>query len=63
MSGRRHVARGVPGGRRVDDHRRRRSWWGDLHALCPDDLLTELNAGKDPRRLGALLKRYRARRR
>ncbi|MEI5524722.1 hypothetical protein WB401_14920 [Streptomyces brasiliscabiei] len=59
MSGRRYVARGVPGGYRIYDHRRQ-GWWGDLYELCPDDLLTELNGKKDPRRLGVLLKRYRS---
>lgn len=59
MSKRRYVARGVPGGYRIYDNRRR-GWWGDLYELCPDDLLTELNGGKDPEKLSALLKRYRA---
>jgi hypothetical protein len=62
VSRRRYVARGVPGGYRVYDNRRR-GWWGDLYELCPDDLLTELNGGKDPRRLSALMKRYWAERR
>ncbi|MGW0839688.1 hypothetical protein ACWD26_05955 [Streptomyces sp. NPDC002787] len=59
MSRRRYVARGVPGGYRIYDNRRR-GWWGDVYELCPDDLLTELNSGKDPEKLSALLKRYRA---
>ncbi|ULR51999.1 hypothetical protein [Streptomyces deccanensis] len=58
MSRRRYVARGVPGGYRIYDNRRR-GWWGDLYEHCPDDLLTELNGEKDPNRLGSLLKRYR----
>ncbi|MFC4060593.1 hypothetical protein ACFOWE_20005 [Planomonospora corallina] len=62
MSRRRYVARGVPGGYRIwDDHGRR--WWGDLYELCPDELLDELNGPKDPERITALLKRYRAQRR
>lgn len=59
MSRRRYVARGVPGGYRIYDNRRR-AWWGDLYDLCPDDLLTELNSDKDPQKLSVLLKRYRA---
>jgi hypothetical protein len=59
VSKRRYVARGVPGGYRIYDHRRR-GWWGDLYELGPDDLLRELNGGKDPQQLSALLKRYRA---
>ncbi|MFJ6571230.1 hypothetical protein ACIQNU_27830 [Streptomyces sp. NPDC091292] len=59
MSRRRYVARGVPGGYRIWDNRRR-GWWGDLYELCPDDLLTELNGPADQARITALLKRYRA---
>jgi hypothetical protein len=59
---RRYVARGAPGGYRVWDNRLKR-YWGDLYELCPDDLLTELNGAKDPARLTALLRRYRAARR
>ncbi|MDO0934795.1 hypothetical protein QQY66_25085 [Streptomyces sp. DG2A-72] len=59
MSRRRFVARGVPGGYRIWDNHGRR-WWGDLYELCPDDLLTELNGGKDPEAISALLRRYRA---
>ncbi|WP_282701083.1 hypothetical protein [Streptomyces sp. CC219B] len=59
MSRRRFVARGVPGGYRIWDNRGRH-WWGDHYELCPDDLLKELNGGKDPARISALLKRYRA---
>lgn len=58
-SGRRYVARGVPGGYRIRDTRGRR-WWGDLYELCPDDILTELNGPADQSRVTALLKRYRA---
>ncbi len=53
------MARGVPGGYRIWDNRGRH-WWGDHYELCPDDLLKELNGGKDPARISALLKRYRA---
>lgn len=59
MSKRRYVARGVPSGYRIYDNRRR-GWWGDLYELCPDDLLTELNGGKDPEKVVALVRRYRA---
>lgn len=59
MSRRRYVARGVSGGYRIWDNTARR-WWGDLYEFCPDDLLDELNDGKDHERITALLKRYRA---
>jgi hypothetical protein len=59
MSARRYVARGVPGGYRIWDNKRRR-WWGDLYELCPDDLLVELNHGASYDKVTALLKRYRA---
>ncbi|MEV6588301.1 hypothetical protein [Streptomyces acidicola] len=59
MSRRRYVARGVPGGYRIWDNRRR-GWWGDHYELCPDDLLTELNGAADQKKITALLKRYRA---
>ncbi|OII69809.1 hypothetical protein [Streptomyces sp. CC77] len=62
MSRRRYVARGVPGGYRIRDGKGRR-WWGDRYALCPDDLLAELNGARDPARITALLKRYRAQKR
>ncbi|MFG2753687.1 hypothetical protein, partial [Streptomyces xanthophaeus] len=35
-------------------------WWGELYELCPDDLLAELNGKKDPEKITALLRRYRA---
>lgn len=53
------MARGVPGGYRIWDNRRRR-WWGDPYELCPDDLLAELNGHAEPARITALMKRYRA---
>ncbi len=56
------MARGVPGGYRIWDGKGRR-WWGDRYALCPDDLLAELNGARDPARITALLKRYRAQKR
>lgn len=59
MSRRRYVAQGVPGGYRIWDNKVRR-WWGDLYELCPDDLVTALNARAAPETLTALLKRYRA---
>ncbi|MGP3633813.1 hypothetical protein ACTU45_10675 [Streptomyces sp. 24-1644] len=59
MSGRRYVARGVPGGYRIWDNTGRR-WWGDHCELCPDDLLAELNGAADGARVTMLLKRYRA---
>ncbi|GAA2280005.1 hypothetical protein GCM10010402_40900 [Actinomadura luteofluorescens] len=58
MARRRYVARGVPGGYRIWDNRRRK-WWGDVYELCPDDLLTELNGDADYRKVTALLRRYR----
>ncbi|MGW5662088.1 hypothetical protein ACWEWG_18610 [Streptomyces sp. NPDC003758] len=62
MSRRRYVARGVPGGYRIWDNRRRR-WWGDLYELCPDDLVVELNGQADHARITALMKRYSAQKR
>ncbi len=59
MGKRRYVAKGVPGGYRIWDNRARR-WWGELYELCPDDLLSELNGGRDDDRITTLLKRYRA---
>jgi len=56
------VARGVPGGYRIWDNKRRR-WWGDLYEFCPDDLLNELNADADYQKITALLKRYKAQKR
>ncbi|WP_339156323.1 hypothetical protein [Actinomadura luteofluorescens] len=58
MARRRYVARGVPGGYRIWDNRRRK-WWGDVYELCPDDLLTELNGDADYQKVTALLRRYR----
>jgi hypothetical protein len=55
---RRYVARGVPGGYRIWDNRRRK-WWGDVYELCPDDLLTELNGDADYQKVTALLRFYR----
>lgn len=49
----------MPGGYRVWDNKKRR-WWGDLYELCPDDLLSALNAKADHATITALLKRYRA---
>jgi len=62
MSRRQYVARGVPGGYRIWDNKRRR-WWGDLYELCPDDLLDELNAAANQEEITALLKRYRSQKR
>ena len=62
VSRRQYVARGVPGGYRIWDNKRRR-WWGDLYEFCPDDLLNELNADADYQKTTALLKRYRAQKR
>ncbi|GGP98260.1 hypothetical protein GCM10010187_12330 [Actinomadura coerulea] len=59
MARRRYVARGVPGGYRIWDNRRRK-WWGDVYELCPDDLLTELNGDADNQKVTDLLRRYRA---
>ncbi|MFE6282927.1 hypothetical protein [Streptomyces sp. NPDC057877] len=59
MSRRQYVARGVPGGYRIWDNKRR-GWWGDLYELCPDDLLTELNGEANHTKVTALLKHYRA---
>lgn len=62
MSRRQYVVRGVPGGYRIWDNKRRR-WWGDLYQLCPDGLLDELNGDADYQKVTALLKRYRAQKR
>ena len=62
MSRRQYAARGVPGGYRIWDSKRRR-WWGDLYEHCPDDLLDELNGEADYQKITALLKRYRAQKR
>ena len=62
MSRRQYVARGVPGGYRIWDNKRRR-WWGDLYELCPDDLLEELNGEADYQKITALLQRYRTQKR
>jgi len=62
MSRRQYVARGVPGGYRIWDNKRRR-WWGDLYELCPDDLLDELNGAANQEEITALLKRYRSQKR
>jgi hypothetical protein len=62
VSRRQYVARGVPGGYRIWDSKRRR-WWGDQYELCPDDLLDELNGEADYQKITALLKRYRAQKR
>ena len=62
VSRRQYVARGVPGGYRIWDNRRRR-WWGDLYELCPDELLDELNGDADYQKLTDLLKRYRTQKR
>ncbi|MEU9104220.1 hypothetical protein AB0D54_07600 [Streptomyces xanthophaeus] len=59
MGRRDYVARGVPGGYRIWQTRGGR-WWGELYELCPDDLLAELNGKKDPEKITALLRRYRA---
>ena len=56
------MARGVPGGYRIWDNKRRR-WWGDLYELCPEDLLEELNGDADYQKITTLLKRYRAQKR
>ena len=62
MSRRHYVARGVPGGYRIWDNKRRR-WWVDLYELCPDDLLDKLNGEAGYQKITALLKRYRAQKR
>jgi hypothetical protein len=62
MSGRRFVARGVPGGYRIWDNKIRR-WWGDFYELCPDDLLTELNGQRRPTIITELLRRCRSQKR
>lgn len=56
------MARGVSGGYRIWDNKRRR-WWGDLYQHCPDDLLDELNGDADYQKITVLLKRYRAEKR
>ena len=62
MSRRQYVVRGVPGGYRIWDNKRRR-WWGDLYELCPDDLLDGLNGDADYQKITALLERHRAQKR
>jgi hypothetical protein len=62
VSRRQYVARGVPGGYRIWDNKRRR-WWGELYELCPDDLLAELNGDANYRKITGLLKRARAQKR
>ncbi|KUO08545.1 hypothetical protein [Streptomyces sp. DSM 15324] len=62
MGGRRYVARGVPGGYRIWDNRRR-GHWGDFYELCPDDLLAALNAGAEQARIVELMRRYKKARR
>lgn len=59
MGGRRHVARGVPGGYRIRDNRRR-GRWGDFYEVCPDDLLPEPNGAGDRERITGLMRHYRA---
>ncbi|MFG2130969.1 hypothetical protein ACGFNV_24565 [Streptomyces sp. NPDC048751] len=58
MSKRRYVARGVPGGYRIWDNRRR-GFWGDFYELCPDELLAELNGRADQDRIVELMRRYK----
>jgi hypothetical protein len=55
MTRRRYVARGVQGGYRIWDNKARR-WWGELYELCPDELLAELNGGRDYEKITALLR-------
>jgi hypothetical protein len=62
MSRRQYVARGVPGGYRIWDNKRRR-WWGEHYEVCPDDLLAELNGEARYDKITELLKRYRAQKR
>ncbi len=62
MIGRRYVARGVPGGYRTWDNKKRR-WWGDLYQLCPDEFLGELNGKARYEQITAPLKRHRAQKR
>ena len=62
MARKRYVARGVPGGYRIWDNKRRK-WWGDHYELCPDELLAELNSNRDYEKITALLRHYRARKR
>jgi hypothetical protein len=59
---RKYVARGVDGGYRIWDNQARR-WWGNLHQLCPDELLEELNGTRDYSKITALLRMYRAQKR
>lgn len=56
------MARGVAGGYRVWDNRGRR-WWGDLYEHCPDELLAELNGGRDHGRITELIRAARAKKR
>ncbi|WP_037675063.1 hypothetical protein [Streptomyces griseus] len=62
MSKRRYVARGVRGGYRIWDNRRR-GFWGDFYELCPDELLVELNGRADQARIVELMRRYKKARR
>ncbi|WP_405057296.1 hypothetical protein OG474_31775 [Kribbella sp. NBC_01505] len=62
MGKRRYVARGVPGGYRIWDNKQKR-WWGNQYDFCPDALLAELNAAKDPAALTSLQNQYRAQKR
>lgn len=55
------MARGVSGGYRIWDNKRRR-WWGDQE-VCPDDLLAELNGEARYDKITELFKRYRAQKR
>ncbi|TDC61203.1 hypothetical protein E1258_12275 [Micromonospora sp. KC207] len=62
MGRRRHVARAVTGGYRIGDYKARRRW-GDLHELCPDELLDEPNGDRDHAEATALLENGRGQRR
>ncbi|MCX4737855.1 MULTISPECIES: hypothetical protein [Streptomyces] len=62
MSRRRYVARGVPGGYRIWDNRRRGPW-GDFYELCPDELIAALNSGADQARIVELMRRCKKARR
>ena len=53
------MARGIHGGYRIWDNKARR-WWGELYELCPDELLAELNGGRDYEKDQALLRMCRA---
>ena len=43
-------------GWRVWDNKQKK-WWGERYESFPENLLTELNAGKDPERLTELIKK------